>query len=738
MTYFTTIFGRYFIIIDDVWTLSTWDTINRALPKSNCSRIVITTEVYHVAQISCADNSKYIFKKEPLDEDESNKLFLHRAFSHKPKRVEHIKEISSELSTHLCGGLPLAIIATASILARLPDSMEQWNDLENSLGSNLGTEQVLNIVYNTLPNPLKACMLYFSIYEEDYIILKDDLVKQWVDEGFIGAMDENDKEEIAIGYFYEFVNMGIIQPVQISSNDEVLSCTTHYMVLDFIRNKSIEENFCIAIDHTQIAIRLSNKVRRLSLHFDNGEDATMPTYLRLSQVRTLAFFGLFNYPLPIVEFRLLQVLILQLSVGHDDISYDLTEISELFRLRYLYISACHLNIKLPIEMQGLKDLVTLKIEAKLSTVPSDIVDLPRILHLYLPSEANLPHDIDHMTSLRTLGYFDLSSNSRKIIMNLGKLTNLQDLYLTCSMSQLDTLKDNMKCLCSFLEKLNKLRSLTLVCTGSPYGITTDKIDASSMGISCDDFSVISPLPFLRRFELSRRSCILARLPKWIKVLAYLKILKIAVSKLSRHDIHILSELPTLATISLYIQAALEEMIVFGNAGFSNLRCFKFRCSVPWLKFEANAMPSLQKLKLKFNASFNLYRSDTDGTKSISIEHLSGLKEIFAKVGNADASVESDLMATISNDPSNPTITFQMVDNIFYGDTSNGMRTKHDKGSTLGQQDTIVEEGPIESYRTQDDEQKDQQREVDDSRLHLFSLNNFTVLRRYLEVSQFLE
>lgn len=40
-------------------------------------------------------------------------------------------------------------------------------------------------------------MLYLCIYEEEYIILKDTLVRQWVAEGFFSAIEGKDKEEVA-------------------------------------------------------------------------------------------------------------------------------------------------------------------------------------------------------------------------------------------------------------------------------------------------------------------------------------------------------------------------------------------------------------------------------------------------------------------------------------------------------------------------------------------------------------
>jgi len=105
------------------------------------------------------------------------------------------------------------------------------------------------------------------------------------------------------------------------------------------------------------------------------------------------------------------------------------------------------------------------------------------------------------------------------------------------------------------------------------------------------------------------------------------------------------------------------MTIFDKAGFSVLKYFKCRCSAPWLKFEAGAMPNLCKLRL----GFNVHSVDQHDSTHISIGHLPGLHEISVKMGGAGAGAESDLAAAVINHPSNPQINMQLVDWIFYGD-----------------------------------------------------------------------
>ncbi|KAM3406053.1 hypothetical protein ACQJBY_000229 [Aegilops geniculata] len=713
----------YIIVIDNLWASSTWDIISHALPKGNCcSRILTTTEVDAIAQTCCADTSKYIFKKEPLSEDESRELFLGKVFGHEAGCPQVFKEVSNEIIKR-SGGLPLAISTLASLLAGQPaSSIEHWNYIKNSLSSDSSTntslegiKQVLNLGYDNLPHGLKACMLYICLYEEDRVIWKEDLVKQWIAEGFICAV------EVAQSYFEELVSRGMIQPVDINCNDEILSCRVHHMVLHFIRYKSTEENFSIALDHSQTTIRLADKVRRLALHFGNVEYATLPmtASMRLSQVRSLAFSGLFKCMPSIVEFRFIQVLILKLWADPDnrsdnltgsddlngnitepdDLSCNLSEISELFRLRYFHLDACHMSVELPTQMKRLKDLVAWEIDADVSAVPSDIVDLPGLFFLSIPSEAHLPTDIGRMTSLRTLGVIDLSKNSTENIMCLGELTNLQDLRLTCSTLQPDNLEKNLECLGLIVQKLSNLKCVTLVPAVSSHVKTQDDVGAPNMSISWDGFTIVPLSPaLLQRLELSWRCCIFSSLPEWTKDLTKLVILKMAVRKVSVEDVVILKGLPSLTALSLFVWTAPIRRIIFDNEGFLVLKYFKFVCAVPCLSFLDGAMPKVRNLKLDFNAN----RMEQCSLVAAGFERLIGLKKISIKIRGAGAdecdrrSAQSVLTDAISKHPNTPIISVQWVNWKFCGDDKKSIEAQKEVwNQILGEQD--VNAGESNSY-----------------------------------------
>ncbi|CAL4991007.1 unnamed protein product [Urochloa decumbens] len=695
---------KYFIIIDDLWEASMWNIVHRALPDDKCySRVLITTETVTVAQKCCGHNSKHIFNMEPLSENESSELFFSRFNGNQAGGCEEFNKVLSKI-IRKCGGFPLATIATASILARQQDQLEHCNYICRSLSSNLrtnrtmdGMKQVLKLCYDNLPDSLKACLLYLGMYKEDHIIWKDDLVKQWITEGFICVRGAEHMEEVAESYFDELVNGGIIQPVDINCHGEVLSGTVHYMVLNVNRYRSTEENFVTAIDHCQTNTRLADKIRRLSLHFGDADDAEPPSKLRLSHVRSLVFFGFFKSLPSIVELRLLRVLILHLWGNRNNICLDLTTVCKFFRLRYLDIS-CNATLNLQIHMQGLEYLDTLKIDSKVSAVPQDIVLLPSLLHLSLPGDISLPIGIGQMVSLRSLRYFDLSSNSGDVVQSLGKLKNVRDLHLTCSTIPCDNLEENMGYLASLLWKLTNLKSLNL----SP-GVPNNAIEGSGSrnNIYFDALNnVSSPPALLEKLEFSPRICIFSGLPRWIGELANLSVTKIAVSELCQRDIDVLSRLNALSALSLYVRTAPAERIVFHKEGFKFLNYFKFICRALCITFKKEAMPNVRRLKLGFSASA-LEQCSLVGA---GFENMENLDVFTANVGaefsneSVRKAVESALKDTFRMCGSHPIINVQLVYGTFYGDNETIVARKG-KRQTPEKHDVVTERASEEPYIT---------------------------------------
>ncbi|KAI4963709.1 hypothetical protein ZWY2020_010600 [Hordeum vulgare] len=241
----------------------------KRLSEGNGSRIITTTEIKDVALACCRYQSKYIYKMEPLSTSHSEELFVGAVFGSGEEKSRQLDDVSKEMIRR-CAGLPMAIISISSVLASQGEAntIQYRKQIQNILPTNATPvevlKQVLIFCYKCLPSHLQTCLLYLSLYPENYIILKEDIVKQWVAEGFILAPRE-DKTEVAGNYFDKLVNMGLIQRIDVGYSNDVYYYAVHPMAHNLITSKSREENFMTVIDYSERTIGFPNKVSRLSL-----------------------------------------------------------------------------------------------------------------------------------------------------------------------------------------------------------------------------------------------------------------------------------------------------------------------------------------------------------------------------------------------------------------------------------------------------------------------------------------
>lgn len=416
---------RYVIIIDDIWDTSVWDVATCAFPEGNHgSRIITTTEIEDVALACCSYQSKYIFKMEPLSVSQSKELFTNAVFCSGKEKSPQLDEVSDEIIRR-CDGLPQAIISISSVLGsqREANAVESWEQVQIFLLTSTTSVEILNFCYNSLPSCVQTCLLYLGIYPETYIILKEDIMKQWVAECFIRAPTEKEKMEVAGSYFDILVNMGMIQHIDVDYSSEVLYYAVHHMVHDLITSKSIEDNFITVIDYSQRQVRLSNKVSRLSLQFGGATFASTPASTGLSQIRSLTFIGLMSCFPSVVEFKLLRFLNLHIWSDQPSTYFDLRVICDFVLLRYLQVR-CNATVHLPDQMQGLKHLETLEINARVAAIPSDIVHLQSLLHLRLGGGTELPDVtgiLRNVTVPSTAFLLDESSSPPNSVMTIELL-----------------------------------------------------------------------------------------------------------------------------------------------------------------------------------------------------------------------------------------------------------------------------------------------------------------------------
>ncbi|XP_048548473.1 disease resistance protein RGA5-like [Triticum urartu] len=644
---------RYLIIVDDLWDQSTWNTIRCAFPdNTNGSRVMVTTRLDDVAATTCLSDRACIYSMKPLKEQDSRKLFFDRVFGSENVCPPQFKEISVEIFRK-CGGLPLAIITIAGLLASHEARLlNEWENIKNSLGARSATKPtleemrgILNLSYVHLPVYLRPCFLYLGMYPEDREIERDDLVRQWIAEGFVCSLHRADLDDVGKSYFNELVNRSMIQPGR-TSYGEVLSCRVHDMMLDLILSKSTEDNFISVAYNYEDMARLPSckyKVRRLS--FQSGVRSAKSEALAtgMSQVRSYARFGESQYTPPLSQFKYLWVLVLEFPYNWE-MTIDLTVIGCLFLLRYLHVLASSAVVALPEEIQGLVHLQTLVLYCKSTqSFPSDISCLANLFHLVLP-RGGLPEGIKKMRSLRTLRCRYMFESSLEDIKGLGELTNLKELYLSTAGWECLTLEQENS-LVSSIGMLRDLKRLSL------------KLERRCSDPDSQLDSLHDPPPRLEVLYLIDWE--LKRVPKWIGELYYLRILDLRVLHLSSDEVRILGELPSLVHVRIKVSDVSQDKVVVGTGLFPVLEHLWFewvKDANAYLSFEAGAMPKVQTLTLQFR--WREWR----GATPIGMECLPCLQKIevwtyragfFADV---QAEVESAFKGAVSLHPRHPSVT----------------------------------------------------------------------------------
>ncbi|CAN6271133.1 unnamed protein product [Urochloa humidicola] len=271
---------RYLIVIDDVWSLPAWEAIRISLAENNCgSRIILTTRIETVAKASSVSED-FVHHMKPLEPKDSEELFVKRVFGSTGTCPDELKYTMSKILKK-CGGLPLAIVKIASILAgyNSGESVEMWRRICNSIGSQMeshptleGMRQLIALSYGYLPHHLKACMLYLSIFPEDYVIARDRLLYRWIAEGLVTEQRGISLFEVAEEYFNELISRTMIQRVENLSVEgwprcELLeACQVHDMMLEVMVSKSQEANFACLVGRQYRGGLARGKVRRLSVH----------------------------------------------------------------------------------------------------------------------------------------------------------------------------------------------------------------------------------------------------------------------------------------------------------------------------------------------------------------------------------------------------------------------------------------------------------------------------------------
>ncbi|CAN6352481.1 unnamed protein product [Urochloa humidicola] len=608
---------RYLIVIDDIWDIASWKVIRIALIENNMRSVIITTS----RNIDVAEQAGRCYRLKPLSSESSEILFYRRIFGSEGKCPVQILELSKKILKK-CGGIPIAIITTAGLLATKSEDIKVWSDVCDSIGSGLGRNpgmdvmrKILLLSYDDLPSHLKICLLYLSIFPEHYEIPKNQLIWRWVAEGFVQrdkqAQDQISFFKIGESYFNQLLNRSLIQPANMDMGGTPLACRVHDTVLDLVVSLSREESFITTVLGDGKHSLDINQVRWLSLHSSHN---TTWSATNMPKLRSLTIFesdsmfepdGVVTNPTPYLpHYHLLRVLDLREFKLKNLASLGF--LGSLSHLRYLGLSTnsvyeCDRDNpdQLPVEIGKLRFLQTLDIsQTGVEELPSSIVEVRQLICLR-GSDAEvtrLPRRLKNLTSLETLERVVVTTEC--IAEELGHLTQLRVLDVSTRSLNKDRVEDKhdhlRACDQALVESIGKLMKIESLRIGhSPF-------DSGC----CLDGSMEVPLYNLHRLHIHT---ILA-VPTWIRpaLLPCLSYLDINVDYERRDDIQVLGMLPCLRHLKFVANCLKEEPMERCEVGPDAFPCVvscEFRTNrrggvVPSV-FPPGAMPMLKDLTLRF-------------------------------------------------------------------------------------------------------------------------------------------
>ncbi|XP_027181682.1 disease resistance protein RPM1-like [Coffea eugenioides] len=538
---------RYILVLDDVWSQNAWETIKYVFPDCNtASRVVLTTRIADVASSSCLAFHDFVHEMKPLSYEDSWTLFCNRTFQSNdcPSNLE---EISRKILKK-CEGLPLGIVAIGGVLAlKDKDRIDEWEMILRGFGGEVDgsgeldrIRRILLLSYNDLPHHLKSCLLYLSIYPEDYPIRNvDNLLDTWIALGFIEEKEGMTATDIAMRYLKELINRSLIQVKDTWHDGKLKECGLHDFLLEIIVSKSKEQ--CFTTIATGYCTRWPDKVRHLAIH--NFTDNPPLGFNSLNCLRSLKSFG-YEDPLTtsfLSKFfcggpKFLKVL----NLAGAELDNIPKEVFKLVHLKFLDLSGTRVKV-IPKSIGQLQNLEVLILAGTTITeLPVEILKLRKLCVLIIGRVGDYsnnfalggfksPYGIGKLTFLERLAHIE--ADSGKIVREIGKLIQLRELSITKLRRE-----DGKELLYSLL-RLTNLRELH-ICSIKEE----ETLDLQH--------SISPKLGFLVRLWLNGR---LERVPEWVISLQSLSTLVLLNSELSEDEnaIGCLGHLSNLVELTLH-------------------------------------------------------------------------------------------------------------------------------------------------------------------------------------------
>ncbi|XP_047962199.1 putative late blight resistance protein homolog R1A-10 [Salvia hispanica] len=501
-------YKRYLIVLDDMWSIETWEEIQCYFPEyGNGSRIMVTTRL---SNLGSQLDSNYALEMKFMDNESSWNMFCKIVFGEGscPFELENIGKTIVEG----CRGLPLSIVVMGGLLEKLEPTIHCWVSVRRSITSLVNLEndkhclKMLKLSYNHLPVYLKPCFLYMGMYEEDRKIRVSTVIKLWVSEGFLKPIRGKSLETVAKEYLVELVDRNLIHVHDFGKTGNMKYLKMHDLLRDLCLREAENERFYHVVGHSP---QDTCSQRRVVIPKSTSQEEILDPMEYT--VHTRSYISQHKRVQVLPNLRLLRTLLAHDRWRSPPQNYSLRKISKLVNLRLLDVhSTWYAQLPSSINLLwSLQTLIVSHFEAK-QIAPFEIWNMPQLRHVNLWTLYGRSHLLnppsDSIVIMENLQTLVGVKNFKCDEMMVRRIPNIKKLGL----SYMGTESRGEDYCVNNIERLQKLESLT--CYGFTRGEFLRKLtfphSLKSLTITMIDgrmedmLEKISALPLLQKLKLS--------------------------------------------------------------------------------------------------------------------------------------------------------------------------------------------------------------------------------------------
>ncbi|KAL3515646.1 hypothetical protein ACH5RR_022548 [Cinchona calisaya] len=496
--------NRYVIVLDDVWDIDAWSSMETSFPDdANGSRILMTSRSHTLPLKIKLDSKPHHLRH--LSDEESWELMQSWIFG-QMGCPPALNGVGMQIAK-ICKGLPLTVVVVAGILAST--EQDSWEEVANGLSSRtvVETEHCINTIglsYKYLPDYLKPCLLYFSAFEEDQKIPVRQLKLLWISEGFVQKTDQiKNVEDVADNYLMDLIHRSLVMVSQERSLGGVKACRIHDLVHEFCVAKAKEDSFLQIVPASNGLFPFSqlHNSHRLCIYLNRAEELNT-SRLFFPHLRSLLyFFKKFKVNEYSCIFRILRMckLLRVLDLGGINLYGNFPrELEFLVHLRFLVITSPLKSI--PSAIANLSRLETFIIQRGIRVrLPNSIWTMKKLRHLWVDGGFILPNEnLDASPNLYHLESLAIDVSSKSLQKILIKLPSIRRLKCFGVRSRNSTI---------VLDSLSRLESLKVDYFSGDFSfpLNLKKLTLKHSNHPWSEISTIGKLPNLEVLKLLYKS-----------------------------------------------------------------------------------------------------------------------------------------------------------------------------------------------------------------------------------------